>query len=153
MRAILQHAALFLIVATGTAVFAQPQTPTKATPVTEAFEHYEVVRAALAADSLSKAAPHAKALAGKAEAAGGAAAKKAADALASAKNIEDARTHFGDLSAILVPLFQADAIPGTTAYMCPMKQKPWVQRGDQMANPYYGKAMLTCGTPLPAKAK
>jgi hypothetical protein len=31
-----------------------------------------------------------------------------------------------------------------TAY-CPMAQKPWLQRGDTLANPYYGKAMPTCG--------
>jgi hypothetical protein len=149
MRSILHRAALFVMIVAGTAVFAQ----TKSTPVLEAFEHYELVRIALSADSLSDAAPHAKALADKAEAAGGAAAKKAADALAAAKDIEDARKQFGELSAILVPLFQAEAIPGTSAYMCPMKQKPWMQRGDKMANPYYGKAMLTCGTALPAKAK
>jgi hypothetical protein len=26
-----------------------------------------------------------------------------------------------------------------------MAQKPWLQRGDTLANPYYGKAMPTCG--------
>src|SRR6186997_826881 len=103
MRSILHGAALLVMIVAGTAAFAQ----TKSTPVLEAFEHYELVRAALAADSLTDAAPHATALADKAEAAGGATAKKAADALAAAKNIEDARKQFGELSAILVPLFQA----------------------------------------------
>ena len=150
---ILQSAALFMMMAVGVAAYGQGQTATQATPVAQAFEHYEAVRAALAADNLTKALPHAKMLAEKAEAAGGMAAKKAAEALASAANIEEARKQFGELSTILVPMFQAEAIPGTTAYMCPMKQKPWVQRGDKMANPYYGKAMLTCGTVLPPKAK
>ena len=150
---ILQSAALFMMMAVGAAAYGQGQTATQATPVAQAFEHYELVRAALAADNLTEALPHAKMLAEKAEAAGGMAAKKAAEALASAANIEEARKQFGELSTILVPMFQAEAIPGTTAYMCPMKQKPWVQRGDKMANPYYGKAMLTCGTVLPAKAK
>ena len=95
---------------------------------------------------------HAKALADKAEAAGGAAAKKAADALAAAKNIEEARKQFGELSAILVPLFQAVAIPEPRLHV-PDEAKPWMQRGDKMANPYYGKAMLTCGTVMPPKAK
>ena len=149
MRSILHSAAFLVMVVAGTAALAQ----TKSTPVLEAFEHYELVRAALSADSLADATPHAKALADKAEAAAGPAAKKAADALAAARDIEDARKQFGELSAILVPLFQAEAIPGTSAYMCPMKQKPWMQRGDKMANPYYGKAMLTCGTALPPKAK
>ena len=153
MRILLQSAALFMILAASTGVYAQGQTATQSTPVAQAFEHYERVRAALAADSLTDALPHAKMLARTAAAAGGAAAKKPADALASAVNIEEARKQFGELSTILVPIFQAEAIPGTTAYMCPMKQKPWVQRGDKMANPYYGKAMLTCGTVLPAKVK
>ncbi len=153
MRAILSNAALFVMIAVAPSALAQEQSAGKGTPVAQAFEHYELVRAALAADSLSDAAPHAKALAATAEAAGGAAAKKAADLLASAKNIEDARKNFGDLSVVLVPLFQAEKIPGTTAYMCSMKDRPWVQRGDKIANPYYGKSMLTCGTVLPAKAK
>ena len=144
---------VLLCLAVSTAAFAQSQTSAQRTPVAQAFEHYELVRAALAADNLTEAAPHAKALADTAEGAGGAPAKKAADALAAAKNLEDARKQFGELSTILVPVFQAEAIPGTSAYMCPMKQKPWMQRGDKMANPYYGKAMLTCGTPLPPKAK
>ena|SRR5918993_1834141 len=149
----LQSAALFMLMAVSAAAYGQGQTASQATPVAQAFEHYELVRAALAADNLTEALPHAKTLAPKAEAAGGMPAKKAADALAAAANIEEARKQFGELSTILVPLFQAEAIPGTTAYTCPMKQKPWVQRGDKMANPYYGKAMLTCGTVLPAKAK
>src|SRR5687767_14835162 len=134
---------VLLCLAVSTAVFAQSQTSAQRTPVAQAFEHYELVRAALAADNLTEAAPHAKALADTADAASGAPAKKAADALAAAKNLEDARKQFGELSTILVPVFQAEAIPGTSAYMCPMKQKPWMQRGDKMANPYYGKAMLT----------
>ena len=150
---ILQSAAVFVMMVASAGAYGQGQTATQTTPVAQAFEHYELVRAALAADNLPEALPHAVLLAPKAEAAGGAAAKKAAEGLAAAANIEEARKQFGELSTVLVPLFQAEAIPGTTAYMCPMKQKPWVQRGDKMANPYYGKAMLTCGTVLPAKAK
>lgn len=152
MRMILRSAALFIMIGASTGALAQGQTATQGTPVVQTFEHYELVRAALAADNLQDAMPHAKMLAQKAEAAGGPPAKKAADALASAANIEEARKQFGELSTVLVPIFQAEAIPGTTAYMCPMKQKPWVQRGDKMANPYYGKSMLTCGTVIPAKA-
>jgi hypothetical protein len=82
---------------------------------------------------------------------GGAEVKKHADGLVAATTIEDARTHFGELSTILVPIFQAEAIPGVTAYLCSMKQKPWVQRGDKIENPYYGQSMLTCGSPLPPR--
>ena len=29
--------------------------------------------------------------------------------------------------------------------VCPMKQKPWLQEGSDIKNPYYGSSMLTCG--------
>lgn len=122
-------------------------------PTVQAFEHYEGVRTALSADTLADVAPHAKRLAEQAEGIGGAEAKKAADKLVAAKTLDDARTAFGEVSTILVPVFQAEGIPGTTAYMCAMKQKPWVQRGDQIENPYYGKSMLTCGSVLPGKSR
>ena len=141
-----------LIFANGTLAAAQdPATQMK--PVTLAFEHYEAVRVALSNDKLADVAPHAKQLATQIPAVGGDQAKKAVDQLAAAKTIEDARTHFGELSTVLVPIFQAEAIPGTTAYMCSMKNKPWVQKGDKVENPYYGQAMLTCGTALPPKSK
>ena len=126
---------------------------TRVKPVVQAFEHYEAVRVALSSDQLADVAPHAKQLAARAQALGGDEAKKAADQLAAAKTLEDARTHFGDLSTVLVPIFQTEAIPGVTAYMCSMKNKPWVQRGEKIQNPYYGTAMPTCGSPLRAKDK
>ena len=122
-------------------------------PVLEAFSHYEQIRVALSGDTLAETAKHAKALAPLAGAVAGPAARKAADQLAAAKTIEDARRHFGDLSTTLVPAFQAEGIPGAHAFMCPMKQKPWMQRGDTMSNPYFGKAMSTCGSPLAPQAK
>ena len=115
------------------------------------FEHYEQVRVALSADNLTDAAPHAKVLASSVEAAGGANAKRAAEQLAAAPTLDVARQHFGTLSAILVPVFQKQALQGAHAFMCPMKKQPWMQRGDKVQNPYYGKSMPTCGTPLPAK--
>jgi len=35
---------------------------------------------------------------------------------------------------------------GVAVAYCPMEKKPWIQRGDQLANPYYGKEMPTCGS-------
>ena len=125
----------------------------QAKPALEAFGHYEQIRVALSNDTLAETAKHAKALAPLAGAVAGTAAKKAADQLAAAKTLEDARIHFGDLSEALVPKFQSEGIPGAHAYMCPMKQKPWMQRGDTMSNPYFGKAMATCGSPLAPQAK
>ncbi|ODS53438.1 MAG: hypothetical protein ABS36_12380 [Acidobacteria bacterium SCN 69-37] len=122
-------------------------------PALEAFSHYEQIRVALSAETLAETAKHAKALAPLVGAVVGNAAKKAADQLAAAKTLEDARAYFGDLSVLLVPKFQAEGIPGAHAYMCPMKQKPWIQRGDTMSNPYFGKAMANCGSPLAPQAK
>jgi hypothetical protein len=121
--------------------------------ILQAFEHYEGIRASLAGDTMVDVKAHAAPLAAAAENIGGAPAKKAADNLAAAKSLDDARKHFGELSTILVPLFQKEGIPGTSAFMCSMKNQPWMQKGDKVENPYYGKSMLTCGSPLPAKGK
>lgn len=153
MRSIFQTAALFMMVAVSMPAFALGQAAAQAKPVVQAFEHYEGIRVALSADRLADVAPHAKRLAAMIETVGGVEAKKAADAIAAAATIEIARTQFGELSTILVPKFQAEAIPGTTAFVCSMKDKPWVQRGDKIENPYYGKSMLACGSPLPRKGK
>ena len=118
-----------------------------------AFDHYEQIRVALSADTLADVAQHAAMLAEIAEKVGGAAAKASAQELVKATSLDDARAHFGDLSVLLVPKFQAEKIPGASAYICPMKQKPWMQRGDRIANPYFGKAMSACGSPLESPAK
>lgn len=152
-RTVLSGLGAFVICAVSTIVSAQEQPAASQTPAVQAFEHYELVRVALSADKFADVAAHAQALAALVEPVGGTKAKKAADALVAAKKIDQARKHFADLSTILVPLFQAESIPGTTAYMCTMKNKPWVQKGDKIENPYYGKLMLTCGSVLPAKRK
>ena len=150
-----QTVAALIIAGGATTAPAQAHHPatTQPKPVVQVFEHYEMVRVALSGDKLRDVAPHAKELAGVVEQVGGAGAKKAADGLAAATTLEDARKHFGDLSTVLVPQFQAEAIPGTAGYLCSMTNKPWVQKGDKIQNPYYGKAMSTCGSPLPAKTK
>jgi hypothetical protein len=35
---------------------------------------------------------------------------------------------------------------GVRVAFCPMVSKPWMQKGDTLANPYYGKEMPTCGS-------
>lgn len=150
MRAFKTTAATFAICLVAVSATAQDHSAhaAQAKPAVQAFEHYEGVRKALSADKLTDVAPHAKQLAASIEAVGGADAKKHADALAAATTLEDARKHFGELSVILVPKFQAAEIPGVTAFMCSMKKQPWAQRGEAVQNPYYGKSMLTCGSAL-----
>jgi hypothetical protein len=155
MRALMTTAAAVMFTAFGTIAAAQDHAAHEAHtgPAAQSFEHYEGVRAALSADRVGDVAPRAERLAASVEAFGGAEATQAADALAAATTIEDARKHFGALSTILVPRFQAAGLEGASAYYCAMKKLPWMERGDAVENPYYGKSMLKCGEPLPAKGK
>jgi hypothetical protein len=71
-------------------------------------------------------------------------------ALAAAGNgdIEDARAKFGTLSEAIdtyMKGFDLKPPEGVSVAYCPMAQKPWLQEGRTLANPYYGKAMPTCG--------
>ena len=72
----------------------------------------------------------------------------AAVQLASASNLSDAREKFGALSDAVVAYMDGQhlkAPDGVRKAYCPMAQKPWLQRGDTLENPYYGTDMPTCG--------
>ena len=72
----------------------------------------------------------------------------AAVQLASATELDDARTRFGALSDAVVAYMDNQhlkAPDGVRKAYCPMAQKPWLQRGDTLENPYYGQSMPTCG--------
>src|SRR5204862_47001 len=70
--------------------------------------------------------------------------------LASADDLETAREKFGILSDAMVTYMDGNKLNGgegvKIAY-CPMQKKPWMQKGDALANPYYGASseMATCG--------
>lgn len=73
---------------------------------------------------------------------------QAADALAGAGDLVAARTAFGKLSDAVIAYSEstkASAGDGVTAMVCPMSKKQWLQKGEKVANPYFGKSMLTCG--------
>lgn len=134
----------FLMVLTPLLAAAQ----TAATPVVQAFDHYEAIRVALAQDKIDTVATHANALAPLAGQMAGKNAQAAADRVAAAKTLDSAREQFGVLSAALVPKFLEAKLPGVHGFMCPMKNVPWAQRTLTLGNPYYGKAMLTCGNEI-----
>ena len=117
-------------------------------PVDRAFEHYESIRAAFAQDTTKGVATDATALSRLARDIAGEDAGRAAEALAKAKGLDETRVRFGVLSEALVPTFIEADLPGVHGFVCSMKQKPWAQRGSTPANPYYGKAMPSCGTPI-----
>jgi hypothetical protein len=69
--------------------------------------------------------------------------------LASAADLGDARDKFGVLSDAIVAYkdgLHLKAGEGVKQAFCPMKMKPWLQKGDTIANPYYGSSMPTCGS-------
>jgi membrane fusion protein, copper/silver efflux system len=115
-----------------------------------AFEHYEAIRVALAADTVKGIAEHATALAPIAATVAGADAKKHAELVAKAGDLKTARQHFGPLSAALLPAFEKAGMKDVYFYNCSMVEQSWAQRGKAIENPYMGKGMLACG--VPAKA-
>jgi cobalt-zinc-cadmium efflux system membrane fusion protein len=120
-------------------------------PVDNRFEQYEAIRVALAADRTEGIADHANALAGDLTSAGDRQSADLARAVAQAPDIKIARDRFGELSDRLVPQFLGHKITGVYGFVCPMVNRPWVQRGEKKGNPYYGTAMADCGNPLTSK--
>ena len=94
---------------------------------------YVKVHDALAADDLAAAKGAAGALKDNAD----------AQALAGAADLKTARAAFERLTAKAEPLAKGQS--GYHVFYCPMVKKDWVQASAQVANPYEGKSMLTCG--------
>ena len=76
----------------------------------------------------------------------------AAKSLKATANLADARAGFGKLSGAIVAYVDAQKLdlpsrePRIHIAYCPMANKPWLQAGEKIANPYYGSAMPTCGS-------
>ncbi|MBG26358.1 MULTISPECIES: efflux RND transporter periplasmic adaptor subunit [Croceibacter] len=73
------------------------------------------------------------------------------DAIATNENLENQRAHFVILNENIVPI--AMSIENSTNYYiqkCPMannnKGAVWLSMEEEIRNPYYGDAMLTCGS-------
>jgi hypothetical protein len=106
------------------------------------MEPYLQVQVALAADKFEGVATQAQAIA-KAASTLGADAEgivTGAKKLSAAKDIAAARTAFGEMSA------KSGFGPDVRLAYCPMANKPWLTKDKTIRNPYYGAAMLTCGT-------
>jgi hypothetical protein len=112
---------------------------------------YLKIQQALANDSVDGVRQNAGEIATAATALGAPAMKidTAAVQLAAATQLADAREKFGLLSdAIDAYMTSLHLTPpeGVKVAMCPMVNKPWMQEGSAIANPYYGSEMLTCGS-------
>jgi hypothetical protein len=115
------------------------------------LDPYLQVQAALAADKLDGVTTLAAAIEGAAAPLGKDAEAIVAGAkkLAAAKDMASARTAFGEVSTAITDYADKTKSgfgPDVRLAYCPMVNKPWLTKDKTIRNPYYGAAMLTCGT-------
>ena len=132
-------------------------TPTAGSAMSRTIvDPYLKIQAALADDSIEGVHSNAAGIVTAATALGSpamkidtAALQLAAASEAQPPDINDVREKFGTLSdAIDGYMTGLHLVPpdGVKVASCPMVKKPWMQEGNAIANPYYGKEMLTCGS-------
>ena len=73
---------------------------------------------------------------------------KNSDHIGSSAEIKHQRKHFADLSTHLYKLLDGLKINTTALFYqyCPMADAYWISETSQIANPYYGRSMSTCGS-------
>ena len=139
------HAAT--VATAGTTSGAAPAATVNMTPI---VDPYLRIQRALNADTVEGIKSDAGRIAGHAATLGskGAAVQTAAADLQQAADLTAARTAFARLSdAVIQYARESGAALGDevkVAY-CPMVQKYWLQKGDTIQNPFYGKQMSDCG--------
>ena len=127
--------------------------PPPDTPIMQAFNTYEAIRVSLSGDSMDAVGEQATELVPLAEQVAGEEAEAAASRLAAAGTVADARLEFISVSSELVPKFLEAELPEVHGFMCPAKDHGnliWAQRSDEIQNPYFGSAMLDCGSEIQA---
>jgi hypothetical protein len=130
---------------------ATENTPTGGSPMpTSIVEPYLKIESALAHDSMEGVRQNAGDLATAATALGAPAFRidSYAAVMASAMELDDARDKFGRLSAVIVTYMDGlHLVPpeGVRIAFCPTNQKPWLQEGPALDNPYYGSVAPACG--------
>ncbi|HYL81787.1 MAG TPA: hypothetical protein VEU07_13295 [Candidatus Acidoferrum sp.] len=135
--------------------FANYATSVESGPLTEpaktVLEKYEGIQETLAGDSTigisEGAAAIAKTIRDDAGKSFPLTVADAADQLAQAQDIKDARRAFKPLSASLIAWLEESKLESTgyqEAY-CPMADASWLQKEEEIRNPYLGKKMLNSG--------
>jgi len=118
--------------------------------VNDVVGNYLTIQTALVNDDLAPVSAAAKALQQHAATLGtaGKPLAEAAQRTADATTLDAARGAFADLSAAIIGYADATKQPvaGKIVAYCPMAKKSWVQTDGAIANPYYGKAMASCGS-------
>jgi hypothetical protein len=128
----------------------KPSSASTAFSVKTMLDPYLRMQTALNVDNLADAKSAARDVADAAAKLGAAAApiQAVASALQQAPDLKAARAAFGALGdALMKQAKDADAALGDdvkVAY-CPMVQKYWLQKGEKIRNPFYGKQMSDCG--------
>ena len=149
----MKHAMLLIgaLAVVGACAPKQPAAPKAGTAMSPIVEPYLAIQAVLAKDSVAGVKANADQIATAAAVLGPPAVKidTAAVQLASAVNLTEAREKFGTLSDAIVAYMDGSRLPapeGVRIAYCPMVQKPWLQQGSEIANPYYGTGMPSCGS-------
>jgi hypothetical protein len=119
-------------------------------PMKAIVASYLDIQTQLVADRTDTVKEKARAIAGQARHMGapGAAVARAAADVEKAGDIKAIREAFGPLSEAVVAAARADGwtdVSGLKLVYCPMVKQHWLQKGDAIQNPYYGKGMAGCG--------
>jgi len=71
-----------------------------------------------------------------------------ADAISQSKDIRLQREKFASLSTAMFEVAKGVKLSADPVYQqyCPMQKASWLSRDKAIKNPYYGSAMLTCGS-------
>jgi len=140
--------------ATTATVVAKTTPGAAAASLTPIIDPYLRIQRALNGDSLAGVKDDARRIGVEAAKLGarGRAMQAAAGDLAQAADLKAARAAFGSLGdAIMIDAKDSGAAIGDevkVAY-CPMAQKYWLQTGETIRNPFYGRAMSDCGRITP----
>ncbi len=145
-QTILWAAAVGLFVSAGARAADQPALTG---PAQSVFDHYLKIQTSLAHDSLAGVAENAGAIAKTVRTDARelpAAIGAQAEALAKATDLKSARAAFKPLSQSLIQYLVEHKIKGLYVQVyCPMADARWLQADKNVANPYLGKEMPTCG--------
>lgn len=70
------------------------------------------------------------------------------EAYGKSNSVDDLRTGFEKISKSMIALAEQKVFDAEALYVvyCPMKKASWLDDVKIVKNPYYGKAMLTCGS-------
>ena len=73
---------------------------------------------------------------------------KDATHISESKDIKHQREHFAPFSDNMIALAKTVKLSTAPVYQqyCPMKKASWLSNQQGIKNPYYGSAMLTCGS-------